>query len=1077
VANSAVQYLKAGETKLETFTVLSTDGTPHEIKVTITGTNDKPVIGGDAVGSVTEDAATPTLTDSGTLTISDADTGQASFQTTGITASAGALGVMTITPNGTWTYNVANSAVQYLKAGETKLETFTVLSTDGTPHEIKVTITGTNDVPTAGDGMVSGTEDTPLVFNWADFNVADIDTPAANLSIKVTVLPVDGLLQYSADGTNWAAVTVNQRLTKAMIDAGRVRFMPDSNESGSDAFGGVGVGNWQADYARFSYVANDGSANSTRATMRVDITPVADGVNITGGSVGAGNSGAPPAGNGLTVRQYTSLANISPSDVNTLEEVQQLLNLLNAAREATSTISATPQNGDIPTDGACRISGLIYLEAGKRYTFGAYQDDTGLLRVGGTEILARPYNSFGNISGSELRPTVSGYYTIDWAVYNGNGVGAFRPSLSVDGGTARELTSTNFRLYSSLGYLDRLGGLHDVLVRGADNEGGFYPRVYQGMEDSPITLSPLQYGLIDTDGSETNGALIAKSLLEGTVLTDGTRNFTATAGSTSVDITSWDLTKLKLTAPTNFNGTYNLELEGRSIETVTRETKVSTTTIAITVASVNDAPVATNDENTVLEDSGRYTVQGRLLGNDVDVDGDVLRVVSVNGDNRILGNPIITSYGTVQINANGTYTYTLDNNNARVNALLTGETITDRISYTIADAAGMTSTAVLTIRINGNSEQVVLWGSNGDDVIRDHYGENASPMGISNNAFRLNLGGAALGRNPSTNVWGLFNADAAGGAQVINAGAGDDYVESGEGNDVVYTGGSTSTGHLFSEIRNHALMITNDGAGHLLQNNGTFLFDTDRVPELDGRGEGNAGFVPDFNVPDEDALPPFGVDRNTGTRRWADIVNGGGGNDALIGDDGYDLLYGGRGDDYLAGGKGMDGLRGGEGNDRLEGGAGNDVLRGDLGADVFAWTLGDQAARAGATQAGNGNDFGVSRGIGLVEGATDLVMDFSKAEGDKLDLRDLLQGESHLGESAGNLSNYLHFEFDRNTTRTIVHISSDGGFANGVYDISRENQSIVLQNVNLTRDDLDNALLNNNAIIQDLLRNNRLITD
>ncbi|MGQ5525798.1 VCBS domain-containing protein, partial [Chitinimonas sp. PSY-7] len=70
------------------------------------------------VGSVTEDAATPTLTDSGTLTISDADTGQASFQTTGITASAGALGVLTITPNGTWTYNVANSAVQYLKAGE-----------------------------------------------------------------------------------------------------------------------------------------------------------------------------------------------------------------------------------------------------------------------------------------------------------------------------------------------------------------------------------------------------------------------------------------------------------------------------------------------------------------------------------------------------------------------------------------------------------------------------------------------------------------------------------------------------------------------------------------------------------------------------------------------------------------------------------------------------------------------------------------------------------------------------------------------------------------------------------------------
>ncbi|MEW6999828.1 VCBS domain-containing protein, partial [Colwelliaceae bacterium BS250] len=70
------------EEKVETFTVLSADGTTHDVVVTITGTNDLPTIAGDDIGAVTEDDADPTLTDTGTLTISDADTGENVFQTT-----------------------------------------------------------------------------------------------------------------------------------------------------------------------------------------------------------------------------------------------------------------------------------------------------------------------------------------------------------------------------------------------------------------------------------------------------------------------------------------------------------------------------------------------------------------------------------------------------------------------------------------------------------------------------------------------------------------------------------------------------------------------------------------------------------------------------------------------------------------------------------------------------------------------------------------------------------------------------------------------------------------------------------
>ncbi|MGL6523225.1 type I secretion C-terminal target domain-containing protein, partial [Aeromonas dhakensis] len=100
-----------------------------------------------------------------------------------------------------------------------------------------------------------------------------------------------------------------------------------------------------------------------------------------------------------------------------------------------------------------------------------------------------------------------------------------------------------------------------------------------------------------------------------------------------------------------------------------------------------------------------------------------------------------------------------------------------------------------------------------------------------------------------------------------------------------------------------------------------------------------------------------------------DILFGGAGNDTLYGESGNDTLYGGSGNDTLFGGIGDDTLIGGLGNDILVGGLGNDILKGDGGADTFTWLQGDTAAGS------------VAKGY---------VVDFSKAEGDKLDLSDLL---------------------------------------------------------------------------------------
>ena len=50
-----VQGLGEGATLTDTVTVTSLDGTEQSIEITITGTNDVPIISGDVSGSVVED--------------------------------------------------------------------------------------------------------------------------------------------------------------------------------------------------------------------------------------------------------------------------------------------------------------------------------------------------------------------------------------------------------------------------------------------------------------------------------------------------------------------------------------------------------------------------------------------------------------------------------------------------------------------------------------------------------------------------------------------------------------------------------------------------------------------------------------------------------------------------------------------------------------------------------------------------------------------------------------------------------------------------------------------------------------
>ena len=121
----------------------------------------------------------------------------------------------------------------------------------------------------------------------------------------------------------------------------------------------------------------------------------------------------------------------------------------------------------------------------------------------------------------------------------------------------------------------------------------------------------------------------------------------------------------------------------------------STSTLTITITGTNDGPVANADATRLAEDAVA-PVTGNVLTNDTDVDGDALTVTTTGAQ--------VGTYGTVTINADGSYSFALNNGNAAVQALGVGETLTQSFNYTISDGNGGTSTSTLTITITGTND-------------------------------------------------------------------------------------------------------------------------------------------------------------------------------------------------------------------------------------------------------------------------------------------------------------------------------------------------------------------------------------
>ncbi|MEX5667468.1 LapA family giant adhesin [Pseudomonas neuropathica] len=1047
----------------------------------------------------------------------------------GITINANSTnGTVTLTLSGNATladYMQAIKNISFTNGSEnpsTVPRIITVTVTDGGNYSNTATTTvnvvAVNDAPVAAPSNVTGTEDTPLVLGWSTFGVTDVDSPASSLGIKITQLPGEGKLQY-LDGSTWKDVANNQTFSKADIDAGKLRFLPDANESGVNGYGGSGLGNNQADYAQIKFQPTDGQLLGNTGTVKIDITPVADAptVSVADNSVKS---------TGLIKEVWTGLSGLGTNGNGA--DSTTLKNVIDGAGKPNSSGSVTnvQSDGSVAAGTASKTSGLIYLEAGKTYTFSGIADDSLLITIGGKSVASGTWGAGGAINGS-FTPTTSGYYTLDIYHHNQSGPGSYDVNLSVNGSTPIDLSSAGVPIYT--GVQDLINSGVTVSDLHGSNGEGYYDgyKLNTGAEGTTVKLSAITTALTDTDGSETLSVKISGAPV-GSVLSDGAgHTFTVTASSGDANVTGWNLGSLTVTPPPYYNGQFNLTVTSTSTEMVGGSAS-STATIPVSVVpAVYNAIVATSADDTVtgtdgndiiVADIGGLTVvpgtnyniafmvdsSGSMSSSSLNAAKDSLTSVfnslkqSLGGSNSGTVNIFLVDFDT-QVNKSVSVNLNDPNALTQLKAVLDsmasggGTNYEDVFKTTAnwfqsADAVANSGAKNLTYFItdgqptyyqSGEQTNPTLYGNvKLDDVVKtSNYKPGDTFSTYIDNTHALTINSAGTVTLQTYNSWWGWSSSNLGTIHAQGDGTYELSSLAGTGNSTnsATTSNSTSGFALLSGLSNvEAIGLNNDVSLNDLK-----PYDSDKTPQTNidpkdlansiighteatmpgndtvSGGDGNDilfGDLVSFNgIAGEgyQAMQAFvaketGVDVSKVTTsnvhqyitehyQAFDVSGAHDGNDTLLGGAGNDILFGSGGNDWLDGGKGNDILLGGTGNDTLIGGQGNDILIGGSGADTFVWKAGD-----------TGND---------------VIKDFKAADGDRIDLRDLLQGET-----GSTIDNFLKITTVDGTSS--LQVSSAGKFNSGDAAAATPDVTIKLEGNNWSSANIHNLIAGSDPTIK-----------
>ncbi len=572
-------------------------------------------------------------------------------------------GDLSIAPDGTFTYTPNRNF--------NGADSFTYTASDGVNTSntatVAITVTAVNDAPVAVSDAYTTLEDVPVSGNVLN---NDVDVEGTPLTATLGTGPAHGNLVLSADGS--------------------FTYTPDQNWSGADGF---------------SYTASDGTNTSNSAAVAITVVAVNDapvavndlvttaedtpvtgnvltndtdveGTTLTAALVGGPAHGAlnlAPNGaftytpnqnfNGADSFTYTASDGAKTSNPATVAiTVSPVNDAPVAANDTVTTLEDTPVSGnvlanDTDVEGTTLTAALVggpahgtlNLAANGSFTYapapnyngadsftykasdGTLTSNTATVAITVTAVNDAPVavddafstaedtavsgnvlTNDGDVEGTTLTAVLVGnpsHGTVNLAT---NGTFTYTPAVNYNGADSFTYRATDGSLTSNTATVAiTVTQVNDVPVAVNDT--------VSVAKNTPATGNVLTNDT-DAEGTTLTAALVSNPT-HGTVTLAGNGLFTYTPAT---DYTGAD--SFSYTASDGVNTS-------------------NTATVTVNVGVINTAPVAANDSYTTLEDN---PVSGNVLTNDTDAEHDTLTATLVTGP----------AHGTVNLAANGTFTYT-----------------------------------------------------------------------------------------------------------------------------------------------------------------------------------------------------------------------------------------------------------------------------------------------------------------------------------------------------------------------------------------------------------------------------------
>ncbi|AOO64823.1 beta strand repeat-containing protein [Sulfurospirillum halorespirans] len=687
--NASAQYLAVGQIVTETYTIMLNDGkgstVTQDVTITITGTNDNVIIAtADTVGSVTEDAAVTTatgsvaftdvdLTDehSVTSTLKSTDNSSTIFGTFTVVATADTTGSGT-GGSVSWTYTIDNTAAQQLAANETVTEVYTITINDGNStvtQDVTITITGTNDAPVA-------VADTNSVTELGD----DISKIFATGNLLANDTDVD-------NGADLDVVSINGVQTPGghIYVAGEYGYLSVNKETGDYTYTlyklfdenantkieGLDDGETLTD--TFNYTIKDeyGATSTSTLTITVNGTNDAPTISINTGNWFNANDTVYEAGlpNGTNASSSSEIA------------------------KGTFTIGDADGLDDIKS---IQIVTQIFV-IDETHPLSSLMNQTIDTTYGEVTITGYSNGTFSYTY--TLKDPVNNVFPVD----DKTGKDSFIVTVSDGDKTDSATVTINIK--------------DDAPIAKADAQ-----TVNEDVLEGYITGNVLGNDKVGADGI---GSVTFKDATNNEVVgTYGTLSYDSATGAYTYTLNE--------NAQTLTPNDHPQEIFTYSITDKDGDTS-KTSTLTITVDGINDAPVATVEDNlSVHEDDS--TVHGQLVADDIDNDDNSATLIYSLVD----GKSVPAGF---MLNPDGSYTF--DATNSAYQSLAAGDKQDVTFTWIATDSHGaMTTEQTVTITVTGTNDAPVAV-ADVNSVKEALSGDHTTKTGIEGNVITGTNGAGA----------------------------------------------------------------------------------------------------------------------------------------------------------------------------------------------------------------------------------------------------------------------------------------------------------------------------------------------